>query len=171
VRVTDSNRTLVSDVDDHVALVGLLDGGALLTMYFRGGSSRAGDVRWELNGTLGDILVTTPSPAHPHATLNVADLTVAVGTGSEQTVTTVDVPSRNGFDLPEHPAARNVALMWGAILRDIREDTHLLPDFGHASMLQGIVASAEASSRTLLNVTELHMASGYSASGYSVDGH
>src|SRR5256714_1751410 len=44
--------------DDQVCVAGLLDGGAALSIHYRGGRSRGTNFLWEINGTAGDLQVT-----------------------------------------------------------------------------------------------------------------
>ena len=42
--------------EDQVAISGLLEGGAVATVHYRGGFSRGTNFRWEINGSEGDIV-------------------------------------------------------------------------------------------------------------------
>jgi len=44
--------------DDQVAVTGLLEGGAALSIHYRGGVSRGTNLLWEINGTEGDLQLT-----------------------------------------------------------------------------------------------------------------
>ncbi len=44
-----------STTPDQVAVTAALDSGAVASIFYRGGLSRAGDLRWEINGTDGDL--------------------------------------------------------------------------------------------------------------------
>src|SRR5881296_4695742 len=44
--------------DDQVCVAGLLEGGAALSIHYRGGRSRGTNLLWEINGTEGDLQVT-----------------------------------------------------------------------------------------------------------------
>jgi len=46
------------NADDQVCVTGLLEGGAALSIHYRGGSSRGTNLFWEINGTEGDLQVT-----------------------------------------------------------------------------------------------------------------
>src|SRR5438445_4735834 len=45
--------------EDQVAVSGLLEGGALFSIHYRGGVSRGTNLLWEINGTEGDLQVTS----------------------------------------------------------------------------------------------------------------
>src|SRR5256712_13575942 len=42
------------NADDQGCVVGLLEGGAALSIHYRGGRSRGTNLLWEVNGTAGD---------------------------------------------------------------------------------------------------------------------
>src|SRR5438132_4692003 len=44
--------------DDQVCVTGLLEGGAALSIHYRGGVSRGTNLLWEINGTEGDLQLT-----------------------------------------------------------------------------------------------------------------
>src|SRR5258708_19157769 len=44
---------------DQVSVSGLLDGGAALSVHYRGGMSRGTNLLWEINGTQGDLQITS----------------------------------------------------------------------------------------------------------------
>ena len=46
------------NADDQVCVTGLLEGGAALSIHYRGGHSRGTNLFWEINGTEGDLQVT-----------------------------------------------------------------------------------------------------------------
>src|SRR6266568_186180 len=45
--------------DDQVCVTGLLEGGAALSVHYRGGHSRGTNLPWEINGTEGDLQLTS----------------------------------------------------------------------------------------------------------------
>src|SRR5438132_7133400 len=46
------------NADDQVLISGLLEGGAALSIHYRGGVSRGTNLLWEINGTEGDLQLT-----------------------------------------------------------------------------------------------------------------
>src|SRR5690606_15778667 len=44
---------------DQVAVSGVLAGGAVASLHFRGGASRGTNLLWEINGTEGDLQITS----------------------------------------------------------------------------------------------------------------
>src|SRR6266511_4106451 len=53
---TDESKPMT--VDDQVSVSGLLEGGAALSIHYRGGVSRGTNFLWEINGTEGDLQLT-----------------------------------------------------------------------------------------------------------------
>ncbi|MEA2732089.1 MAG: hypothetical protein QOF70_6564, partial [Acetobacteraceae bacterium] len=53
---TGENKPMTAD--DQVCVTGLLEGGAALSIHYRGGHSRGTNLLWEINGTQGDLQVT-----------------------------------------------------------------------------------------------------------------
>jgi predicted dehydrogenase len=53
---TDESTPMTAD--DQVCVSGLLEGGAALSIHYRGGVSRGTNLLWEINGTEGDLQLT-----------------------------------------------------------------------------------------------------------------
>jgi hypothetical protein len=64
--------------EDQVCVTGLLEGGAALSIHYRGGHSRGTNLLWEINGTAGDLQLTA---AGGHA--QIFEMTVRGGKGAE----------------------------------------------------------------------------------------
>lgn len=71
-----------STTPDQVAVTAALNSGAVASVFYRGGLSRAGDFRWEINGTDGDVLVTSPAP---NGNVQATELVPPVGAGRMRT--------------------------------------------------------------------------------------
>lgn len=61
VRVTDRDVWIDTDVADQIVVAGRLASGAAVSLHYRGTESRAGNFRWEISGTEGDLLITGAS--------------------------------------------------------------------------------------------------------------
>src|SRR5438132_2707441 len=53
---TGESKTMTAD--DQVCVTGLLEGGAALSIHYRGGRSRGTNLMWEINGAEGDLQLT-----------------------------------------------------------------------------------------------------------------
>ena len=136
-----TRRTMVLDADsgdmvpmtaaDQIAVTGTLPGGAVLSAHYRGGHSRGTNLRWEINGTDGDLLIEAPGG---HLQVGLPTLRGARGTDSELAPLKVPafyhrVPSLDG---DRAAPAYNVAHAYAQLLDDITSGTRLLPDFDQA---------------------------------------
>ena len=90
VRVADEGITIPVTVADQVSVTGTLRGGAAVSFYYRGGFSRGDNLRWEINGTEGDLVLSAPGIK---LNLQVADLRLE-GYRGDTTVAEITVPDR-----------------------------------------------------------------------------
>jgi predicted dehydrogenase len=117
---------------DQIAVSGVLETGAVASVHFRGGRSRATNFHWEINGTDGDLLLTGGS-GH----LQFGQVTVYGAQREDTAPTELPVPpsysslARLGVTGTEtwHP----VAHAYEQIRADLTLGTHHAPDFTHAS--------------------------------------
>src|SRR6266516_3471399 len=56
--IAESGESKPMTADDQVLVSGLLEGGAALSIHYRGGVSRGTNLLWEINGTEGDLQLT-----------------------------------------------------------------------------------------------------------------
>lgn len=89
IPVDGARATVERTVHDQVAVTGVLEGGAVASIHYRGGRSSGTNFLWELNGTDGDVVVTAPS-----GQLQMTSPTICVGRGSE--LVDVTPPSSSG---------------------------------------------------------------------------
>jgi predicted dehydrogenase len=124
-----------STTPDQVAVTAALHSGAVASIFYRGGLSRAGDLRWEINGTDGDVLVTSPAA---NGNIQATELVLAGGRGSDRNVEAIRVPEGDtgaGLGGP----ARNVAGLYAAFARDLSEGTSVAPSFSDAVHLHRLI--------------------------------
>ncbi|MCS5717708.1 Gfo/Idh/MocA family oxidoreductase [Herbiconiux sp. CPCC 205763] len=140
VRVADSGEMIPVTAPDHVAISGRLGDGAIASAYFRGGTSRAGNLRWQINGTDGDLLITSGG------NLQVAELALYGARGAETELVPIAVPTESlagGGAL-----AGNVARLYRQFADDIMNDTNLAPDFAYAVTRHEVLNAIETSAVT-----------------------
>lgn len=102
VTVTDDGNTVVPvTAPDQISLIGTLDSGAAASVFYRGGTSRGDNFRWEINGTDGDLVLTAP-----WGNLQVTDLTLQAGFGTDTTVSPSRCPPRTPPTSPQASPAR-----------------------------------------------------------------
>lgn len=153
VRDRATGESVRMTTDDQVAVQGVLSGGAVASLHFRGGAAHATNFHWEINGTEGDLVVTA---AHGH--LQLAPVRILGARGSGESLSELPVPAHYHL-VPEFRArqadpAANVANAYAALLS---EGTALdLPDFAHGlrrhRVLDAIVTSAATGRRVGVGV-------------------
>ena len=145
---TGENGTKTSP--DQVAFTGELASGATITCHYRAGASRGTNLLWEINGTEGDIVVSSVA-GH----MQMFDLEVSGGRGDAQFVAPLPLPEglRTAPAGLEGPAL-NVAQAWQCFAKDVRTGTRTCPDFDHAirrhRMLDTIERSAVAGTKEII---------------------
>ncbi|KUL55558.1 oxidoreductase [Streptomyces sp. NRRL F-4489] len=146
VLITEDNASLPVTAPDQVALTATLRSGAVASVFYRGGRSRAGGLRWEINGTSGDLLLTSTSA---DGNIQSAELALAGGSGAATEVRPLTVPPDPDARLTAVPPgpARNVAAVYAAFADDLAQGTHEVPDFAHALRLHRLLADIEAAAR------------------------
>jgi predicted dehydrogenase len=138
VTLTDRPETIVNSSPDHVAISGILTSGAVAAVLFRGGTSRAGNLRWEINGTAGDLLLTGAN-----GNIQVAELELRSGRGK---ATDLDV---HPTDSNVNAAIGNVARLYQAIAQDLRHGDRSAPDFSLALDRHHLLAEIERAASAL----------------------
>ncbi|TPG33560.1 Gfo/Idh/MocA family protein [Mycolicibacterium hodleri] len=145
VAVLDEGTTIPVTAADQVAITAALSSGATVSVFYRGGRSRAGDLRWEINGTDGDLLLTSPSP---NGNIQTTDLILTGGTGDADTVRPIQVTHRAELSaLPTGPA-QNVAGLYAALAEDLADGSQRVPDFARAVVMHRLLADIESQATT-----------------------
>lgn len=147
--VTETGESRTRDIADQVMVTGTLMTGVAVTAHYRGGTSRATNFRWEINGTDGDLELTAPT-GHPQA----AELVLRGCQGAAAELAPMAVPRvyrRVQVDLPR--SAVNVAEAYARYLEGPAADDPV-PDFDEAvrrhRLLDAIERSAASGTRITL---------------------
>src|SRR6266516_1431985 len=123
---TDESKPMTAE--DQVAVTGLLEGGAALSVHYRGGSSRGTNLLWEINGTEGDLQLTADG-GQPQ----IWDMDIRGGRGEQSSLELLPVPEQYRWSPPQRPGpSTNVAQAYARFARDYREGTKLCPTFDDA---------------------------------------
>jgi predicted dehydrogenase len=139
VMVDDGSVVTVTS-PDQVAIQGTLQSGAVASIFYRGGASRAANLRWEITGSDGDLLLRSS-----FGNIQVADLTVEGGRETDLTVRQLKVPG-SYFDVAMPlGGAGNIAYLYAQFARDIRDGTQRAPDFARAVRLHKLLDCIETS--------------------------
>ena len=134
---------------DQVLVQGTLTGGTTVSVHYRGGMMRGTNLLWEINGTEGDLQVTSMGG---HAQM--FPLTLSGSHGDALGLSEMDVPESYLWT-PELPMfAQNVAQVYALMADDIAHDTHKAPTFEDAvrrhRLLDAIERAAETGQRQTL---------------------
>ncbi len=126
-----SGQAAAMTSEDQLVVAGTLETGARAALHFRGGTSRATDFHWEINGTGGDLVVGVGGPA-----LWMNEITLRGAHGTDEGLAELPVPGE--YELPalagrSAEPAYNVAHAYDRLLRDLTEGTTRTPGFAHAA--------------------------------------
>ncbi len=138
----ESGETIAMTAHDQVAFTGSLEGGATISVHYRGGYTRGGTgLLWEINGTDGDLQLTSMAG---HAQM--FDLALKGAKGEQQTLESMEVPARYLWTPPglAGPPA-NMAQAYAMFARDLRDGTRTCPDFDDAVVRHKMIAAIERS--------------------------
>ena len=136
---------------DQVLVSGLLDNGTALSIHYRGGMSRGTNMLWEINGTEGDLQLTSYG-GHGQ----IFEMALQGGKGEEQGLKPMAVPDKYRWAPAQHAPgmATNVAQAYVRFASDFRNGTHLCPNFDDAvtrhRMLRAIEIAASSGQRQTL---------------------
>jgi predicted dehydrogenase len=145
VTLSEDGATAPVSAPDQVMIAGTLESGAAVSVHYRGGVSRGDNLRWEINGTEGDLVLTSAV-----GNLQVAPLLLEGGRGDDPKVTELAVPDAYfagvGRDLTG--PAHNVAQLYAQFARDLAEGTHEVPDFAYGLTRHRLIDAVEKASAT-----------------------
>src|SRR6184192_2276697 len=128
--------------EDQVLVSGLLEGGAALSIHYRGGVSRGTNLLWEINGTEGDLQLTAAG-----GQAQIFEMTVRGGKGAQSSLEVLPVPEKYWWSPPQGPST-NVAQAYARFARDYREGTHLCPTFDDAVTRHRMLDAVETAAAT-----------------------
>jgi predicted dehydrogenase len=131
-RNADSGELVTMTTDDQIAVSGVLESGAVASLHFRGGESRAGNLRWEINGTEGDLLVTGEL-----GTMDFGRVTIRGARAGDKALAELPVPDHYelvpGLSGRDAEPPYNVAHAYAQLRDDWASGTELVPTFADAA--------------------------------------
>jgi predicted dehydrogenase len=136
-----TSETLPVTAPDQIAIAGRLGEDTILSCFIRGGASRGENLRWEVNGTEGDLVV---SCGDGNGNLQNAQLTLAGGRGDDAALTPLPLPARYDDDVPAAltPPQRTYARLFEHLAQDWHDGGERVPGFSHAvrrhAMIDGL---------------------------------
>ncbi|QQV77658.1 Gfo/Idh/MocA family oxidoreductase [Sphingomonas aliaeris] len=137
--VLGENRTVPLTAPDQIMLHGVLKGGALLSVHYRGGMPAGTGFLLEINGTAGDLQISGPVG---HAQL--ADLQIS-GARSGEALAPLSVPAKYSGDADLPAVIGNVYRSYRQLANDIATGSRLAPSFDAAVARHRMIAAIEAS--------------------------
>lgn len=145
VLVVETNEFMPMTSHDQVIVDGTLVTGIPISVHYRGGSCRGTNLLWEINGTEGDLQVTSIGG---HTQL--LPLTIKGVNGDGEALVDLPIPASYLLDLPEQPQGflENVAHAWHRFAQDIEQGTHLVPNFDDAVKHHRLIAAIEQAAAT-----------------------
>ncbi|MFI2183868.1 Gfo/Idh/MocA family protein [Streptomyces sioyaensis] len=152
-----SGAVAAKSAEDQIAVTGLLESGAMAVLHFRGGTSRATQFHWEINGTEGDLVVKADQAPWWSGRLRLYG-----ARGREGTLTELPVPVRYERSLtqwtgrtaePAYNVAHQYALLRDQITGSLAPDTDGVPDFPHAVRRHRMLEQVRDAARTGRKVT------------------
>lgn len=143
-KIAETGESKPMIADDQVCVTGLLEGGAALSIHYRGGRSRGTNLLWEINGTEGDLQLTAAG-----GQAQIFELDVRGGKGAQSSLELLPVPEEYRWAPPQVPGpSTNVAQAYAHFARDYREGTHLCPTFEDAVTRHRMLNAIEKAAAT-----------------------
>lgn len=146
IRIEETGVELPLTVPDQAVVVGRLANGAVMTSHFRGGLSRGTNFHVEVNGTQGDLVVSSPV-----GYVGIGGFVIK-GAQQGQTIHELQVPPHYGADRFEEGPSQGVALAYERMAADMRSDTRLSATFDEAVELHNLIAAIERSEGTVIRL-------------------
>jgi predicted dehydrogenase len=144
IRMMESKEVVPLDVADQIAFTGELKSGGMVTCHFRGGMSRATNFHVEINGSRGDLLLTSPIG---YVGLGGFKL---MGAQADATIQPISVPG--DFGAGENVLTGNVRKLYELVASDMTSGTRQSPTFGDAVNLHRLINAIEQSGGVARNV-------------------
>lgn len=137
IRLSGSGRMVPLSVPDQVLLSARLSEGGVLMSHFRGGLCQGTNFHVEVNGTEGDLLLTSPV-----GYVGVGGTRVQGARSGEQ-LHELDIPPEHDQYAEVGSSAQNVAIQYARFASDRACGTKTAPDFTDAVELHALVGALE----------------------------
>ena len=139
IRIEETGDVLPMSVPDQLVVNGTLEGGPVIAAHFRGGLSQGTNFHFEINGTKGDLILTSPV-----GYTGIDGFTLRGATGSE-TLHELTVPVKYGADRFVNGPAQGIASAYVRLASDLKSGTQLSPTFDDAVELHRLIDAIERS--------------------------
>src|SRR5881392_2606810 len=112
--IAETGESKPMTADDQVCVSGLLEGGAVFSIHYRGGVSRGTNLLWEINGSEGDLQLTATG-----GQAQIWEMDVSGGKGAQSTLEILPVPEKYRWAPPQPSGpSTNVAQAYVHFARD-----------------------------------------------------
>ncbi|GAA4328929.1 hypothetical protein GCM10023149_33230 [Mucilaginibacter gynuensis] len=138
VKVIETGDLKKKNTPDQIMIHGTLQGGAALSVHYRGGITRGTNLLWEINGTEGDLQVTGEN-GHGQ----IVQLAIKGAKGEEKDMKTLLPPPIAYDGWPSFSGARNVAHLYAIIAEDVRTGSRKAPNFEDGVALHDLIDRVE----------------------------
>lgn len=145
VTVSETREKIPMTVFDQIAVNGVLKGGAVASVHYRGGTLKSNNFMWEINGSDGYVLVTGEG-GNPAA----FGVKVQIARSMDAPLTDAVIPEqyyRRELDGLPQPAV-NVGHHYALVAKDITEGTSLAPTFEDAVRRHRVIKAIETAAQT-----------------------
>ena len=142
-KIVETNEMVPMTTPDQIILGGKMENGTFLSAHYRGGLSRGSNFRWEINGTEGDLVVTS-TLGYPA----VGEVQLQGGKGGDLQVTDLAIPAKyTDASAPVGPA-QAVFYSYKRLAQDFKAGTHLSATFDDAVVLHKVIDAVEMSAKS-----------------------
>jgi predicted dehydrogenase len=139
IRMVETGAERPLSVADQIQVAGRLANGAVVTAHFRGGLSRGTNFHVEINGTQGDLILTSPI-----GYVGIGGTRV-MGARQAESLHELDIPDEYNLHREVAMPAQSIAIGYARLASDLRQDTHLSPTFADAVDLHRLITTIERS--------------------------
>jgi predicted dehydrogenase len=139
-QVIETGATIPMTTPDQIAISGALQNGVVVAAHMRGGMSRGTNFQLEINGSRGDLIVTSVL-GYP----GIGATTIRGGQDTDAAVHDLELPVRYHTASAELGFGANVANNYALLAGDIKHGTSTAPTFADAVTLHRLIDGIERS--------------------------
>jgi predicted dehydrogenase len=137
-RVIETGEEVPMKTADQIAVSGTLKNGTFFATHFRGGLSKATNFHWEINGTKGDLVITSPV-----GYVGIGGFRIQGANGEQSALQDFVIPEKYGAAITDLGIAQNVALAYQRLATDRKSGSRLSPTFEDGVELQRLIDRIE----------------------------
>lgn len=150
VLIEETKRNVPMLVNDQIILTGTLGDGVVCSVHYRGGASKGYNLYWQIKGSKGEVIITSPSG---HLQFGKLELQAAFG---DEPLEKLDIPHEylpieGGVPGANADLSRAVYYGYKEIAEDLANDTEVFPSFNYAvkrhEFLDNLVTAADSGCR------------------------